>query len=107
MEREQPQAGQLYFWWLGQLGYAIRTERLRICIDPFLSDRATRRHAPILEAEMLEKTDYLFGTHLHDDHIDLPVWKTVAKHLPKVKFVVPRALKAQLCEELGDRKSVV
>lgn len=97
IEAERPQQGECSFWWLGQLGYALRTARLQLFIDPFLSGRDTRQHAPILEAGMLRQTDYLFGTHMHDDHIDLPVWRLAAKEFPKLRFIVPRALKKEIC----------
>ena len=100
IEEERPHEGECCFWWLGQLGYALRTARLQLLIDPFLSERETRQFAPVLEADTLGQTDYLFGTHLHDDHIDLPVWRQAAKAFPRIKFVVPRALKGELCAEL-------
>lgn len=101
MEQERPAEGACCFWWLGQLGYALRTSQLQLYIDPFLSGRETRRFSPILELGHLRRADYLFGTHLHDDHIDLPVWRAVAKNVPGARFVLPRAVRREVCAAIG------
>lgn len=83
--------GTLAFWWLGQLGYAIKSKSALIMIDPFLSEHPGRRIPPLLRADDLSPADYILGTHDHTDHIDRAAWADAARLNPRVKFIVPEA----------------
>jgi L-ascorbate metabolism protein UlaG (beta-lactamase superfamily) len=91
----------LAFWWLGQLGLAVKLGKTVIYLDPFLSDYPGRRIPGLLQPEEIINADYIFGSHDHIDHIDREAWQKIADNSAKVKFVVPNALKHQLSEELG------
>jgi len=98
----RPGEGEIYFWWLGQLGYLIRLGKLTLMIDAFLdADRPERLQPAMLQPEDMRDIDYILGTHDHDDHIDRKAWRVIAKQLPKVKFIVPSPLVADLAEDLG------
>ena len=67
---------QAGLWWLGQAGYILRSSRVTVVIDPYLSDAAaagapefTRRFPPPLEPEELRADIYII-THDHLDHLD-------------------------------------
>ncbi len=80
------------FWWLGQLGYALKLDGKTIYIDPFLADHPSRTvPAPFLPEELTE-ADYILGTHYHTDHIHLETWKRIAAVNTNVKFILPDAL---------------
>ena len=93
--------GSIAFWWLGQLGLAVKLGKIVIYLDPFLSDYPGRRIPTLLQPEEIINADYIFGSHDHIDHIDRDAWQKIAANSAKVKFVVPKALKNQLSEELG------
>ncbi len=80
------------FWWLGQLGYAVKLDGKVIYIDPFLADHAKRSVPALVQPEELTDADYVVGTHYHTDHIHLETWKRIAAANSDVKFILPDAL---------------
>lgn len=62
--------------WLGQAGLYIKTERLKIIIDPYLSDSVfkinpkNKRRVPVNEDFLKIKPDVIICTHNHLDHTD-------------------------------------
>ena len=93
--------------WLGQAGFALRYENLRILVDPYLSDYLEQKYrgtdkpherlmaAPIQvqEAELL---DFVICTHQHSDHMDPEALPILASRFPAARFVVPRASQEHL-----------
>ncbi len=88
--------------WLGQAGFAIRSERCLILIDPYLSDSLAekykrrefphiRLHAPPIAPAELVNVDAVLCTHRHSDHMDPGTIPTIAARNPTCRFVVPRA----------------
>ena len=81
-------------WWLGQAGFAIKTDRGKVIyIDPYLSNAAERlvgfkrlSLSPI-KAEEVE-TDFVICTHEHPDHLDPDAIPIIAKS-SKVRFIGP------------------
>jgi L-ascorbate metabolism protein UlaG (beta-lactamase superfamily) len=99
---EEPPAGSVGLAWLGQAGFAIRSEGLRCLIDPYLSDfladkyRGTefphlRLMAPPVGPGDLRGVDWVFCTHRHSDHMDPGSLPELARNNPQCRFVVPRA----------------
>ncbi len=90
------------FWWLGQAGFAIKSNSVTIYIDPYLSDYCERvmkgtalAHERItaspLNPEDVNNADFVFCSHDHIDHLDpwgIPAISTASQ---KAKFVVPKA----------------
>jgi L-ascorbate 6-phosphate lactonase len=93
--------GSYAFWWLGQLGYAIKLGDAVIYIDAFLSPHKARQIEPLLSARDLVGADLILGTHDHMDHIDHPVWETLAKLDPNAVFVAPAPFAEELQDGLG------
>lgn len=93
--------GSMAFWWLGQLGYAVKLGEVVIYLDPYLSENPNRNVAPLLRPEEITNADFIFGSHDHTDHIDRKVWHQLSLSSPKAKFVVPKLLIKNLSEELS------
>lgn len=90
----------LAFWWLGQIGYALKLGDLIIYLDPFLSQHPDRKVPSLLKPEEVTNADYIIGSHDHLDHIDREVWHSLSLSSPKAKFVVPKLLVPLLSKEL-------
>jgi L-ascorbate metabolism protein UlaG (beta-lactamase superfamily) len=96
----QPAGIELY--WLGQAGFLVQTPRVRFLIDAYLSDRLAEKYQghifshvrlvepPITIAE-IPALDFVFCTHHHGDHLDIPTILEVAHKFPDTRFIVPAA----------------
>nr|WP_288825446.1 MBL fold metallo-hydrolase [uncultured Clostridium sp.] len=100
MNETVPEKGQAAFWWLGQLGYALKLGDVTFYIDAFLSERPDRRIAPLFDPGEITNADYIIGTHDHSDHIDRNVWHQLSLSSPKAAFLVPEKLIPSLSTEL-------
>jgi L-ascorbate 6-phosphate lactonase len=103
--------GSLRIWWIGQEGFVVKSPRLILYIDPYLSDYAERitrgqpnEHVliapPPLKPEDVDHADWVFCTHDHADHIDPDGIPVIAKRSPQARFVVPRCALATV-QRLG------
>lgn len=97
----RPAAGRALLWWLGQHSFVVRLGSATIYIDPYLTDNPKRRVRPLLAPELVTDADLIIGTHDHSDHIDRPIWPTLAKASPQARFVVPEILRAGLMTDLA------
>ena len=94
----QPSGIELY--WLGQAGFLVRSPSASFLIDAYLSDRLAEKYRghifphirqvepPITVAE-IPAIDFVFCTHHHGDHLDIPTIIEVAHKFPGARFVVP------------------
>jgi L-ascorbate 6-phosphate lactonase len=98
IESFKPQSGQLGVWWLGQLGFVIKSIDGTISVDAFISQHAGRQVNPLLSPEHFNKVDLVLGTHDHSDHIDRPAWKMIALLSSHPKFVVPELVKSRIAK---------
>ncbi|MDR0884873.1 MAG: MBL fold metallo-hydrolase [Clostridiales Family XIII bacterium] len=101
IENYQPKVGACAFWWLGQLGYIVKTKQATMCFDPFLSPWDGRTVDSFVAPEELTGMDYIFGSHDHIDHIDHGAWPKIAKASPNARFVVPKKFVRDLSHELA------
>jgi L-ascorbate metabolism protein UlaG (beta-lactamase superfamily) len=101
IETYRPAAGDLAYWWLGQLGFIIKTTSVTLAIDPFLSPNSARRIPPLLLPEELSGMDYVLGTHDHGDHIDYEIWRRLAQVSARTRFVIPAMFMDALPQKLG------
>lgn len=88
--------------WLGQAGFALRWRKLRLVIDPYLSNHLEKKYrgtdrphdrlmpAPITPEE-LPALDYVICTHRHSDHMDPETLPLLAFMHSACRFVLPRA----------------
>jgi L-ascorbate metabolism protein UlaG (beta-lactamase superfamily) len=90
----------LYLWWLGQAGFLLEGESIRVLIDPYLSDslgikyRGTalphqRMRPPPIAPEELRDIDVVLASHGHGDHMDPMTLGPLAAANPRCLFVVP------------------
>jgi len=96
-----PKAGEAAFWWLGQLGYIVKTATATLCFDAYLAPGKARTVEPLLTPGELTFADFVFGSHDHSDHIDHTAWPGVAAAAPRARFVVPAMFVAKLSGEFG------
>jgi L-ascorbate 6-phosphate lactonase len=76
--------------WLGQAGFLIEAEGLRILIDPFLSEYEARLYPPPPAEELAEDIDWLLVTHEHLDHLDTGFLRILVSRSPSARLVLPR-----------------
>ena len=87
--------GAVRMWWLGQAGFAFKTDHGKIIYaDPYLSDAVERLHgfkrlslAPIAAEDV--RADLVILTHEHTDHLDPDALPVIARNNPKCRFAGP------------------
>jgi L-ascorbate metabolism protein UlaG (beta-lactamase superfamily) len=100
--RDRSPTKSLAFAWLGQAGFAFRSEGRRWLIDPYLSDFLAEKYRgaefphvrmmpPPIAPEGLQGVEWVFCTHRHSDHMDPGSLPLLARHNPECRFFVPRA----------------
>jgi L-ascorbate metabolism protein UlaG (beta-lactamase superfamily) len=89
-------------WWLGQAGFILSCNGVRILVDPYLSDTLAVKYAgqelphrrmisPPIAPNKLRGVDWYLCTHAHSDHMDPGTLPAVAANNPGCRFLVPRA----------------
>jgi L-ascorbate metabolism protein UlaG (beta-lactamase superfamily) len=92
-------SGEPAVWWTGHNGWLIKADGVLIGTDLVL-DAADRYHqSPITAREVAAELDISFATHVHGDHFNGPVSKTLVEHSDCV-FVLPRSC-LKKAEEFG------
>lgn len=92
---------EIAFWWLGQIGYAIKLGEKVMYIDAYLFNHPKRNIPPLLLDSEVTNADFIIGTHDHSDHIDRANWPGMAKASPDAKFLVSNPNKEKVSSELG------
>lgn len=99
----RPADGSLDVWWLGQSGYLLKSPRLTVLLDPYLSEHLTAKYAgtrkehiritesPLRGAEVAG-ADYVFASHKHSDHLDPGTLPDLLAASPRAKLVLPASL---------------
>jgi Predicted Zn-dependent hydrolases of the beta-lactamase fold len=93
-------AKELELYWLGQSGFLFRTSKLVWAIDPYLSNSLAtkyrdhlfsheRMEPPPIAIHELPQLDYVFCTHIHGDHLDVPTLESIGENQPKTRFILP------------------
>lgn len=98
--------------WLGQAGFLVQAGGRRILIDPYLSDTLAAKYrgtatpherlmpAPI-DVDTLGRVDLVLVTHHHTDHMDPGTLGPLARRHASLRFVVPRASRAEAVRRAG------
>lgn len=86
--------------WLGQAGFMLRVDGLRVLIDPFLSEFEARLFPPPEPGPFADDVDVLLVTHEHLDHLDIGFLPHLAQRSPGVRVILPTPLVGQI-EALG------
>jgi len=97
----KPARGAAAFWWLGQLGYVVKTASVTLCFDAYLSPDRGRKVRPLFEPAEVTFADFIFGSHDHLDHIDRRSWPGIAIASPNARFVAPEKFVGSLSADLN------
>lgn len=111
IESYQHDENNFHLWWLGQSGYLLLWKGKRILIDPYLSDSLTKKYAStnkphirmserVVDPNLLENISIVSSSHNHTDHLDGETLITVIKNNPGIKFIIPEANRAFVCERV-------
>jgi L-ascorbate 6-phosphate lactonase len=68
--QENPPAGAVALWWLGQASFVLRAAGVTIYIDPHLAVSASRLSPPPFAPAAATNADLVLLTHNHSDHAD-------------------------------------
>jgi L-ascorbate metabolism protein UlaG (beta-lactamase superfamily) len=101
----------MHIWWLGQSGFLVSYKGERLLFDPYLSDSLTIKYALTdkphtrLSEQAIEpawlKVDIVTSSHNHTDHLDADTLLTLFKNNPLLKFIIPEANRAFVCNRLN------
>ena len=86
---------QLDIWWLGQSGYLISWNGVRILLDPYLSDSLSHKYQAtdkphvrmselVVRPELLTNISLITSSHAHTDHLDPGTLATLLKNNPRL-----------------------
>jgi L-ascorbate metabolism protein UlaG (beta-lactamase superfamily) len=103
--RNEPASIELY--WLGQAGFLVRSPGLSFVIDAYLSDQLAEKYrggvfsharlmAPPITVAELPSLDFVFCTHHHGDHLDLPTIREIGRKFSRTRFIVPAASEPEI-----------
>lgn len=114
IEAISPLAGEneLNLWWLGQSGFLIAWNDIKILLDPYLSDSLTRKYAHtdkphvritecVIDPHQLPKMDLVTSSHNHTDHLDAETLLPVLSASGDCAFLIPEANRKFVSERLG------
>jgi len=101
IENYAPKKGEAAFWWIGQLGYIVKTQSVTLSFDAYLAPSKSRTVAPLFAPDEMTFADFIFGSHDHSDHIDHTAWPSIATAAPGARFVVPIKFAGALSKEFG------
>jgi len=94
-------------YWLGQAGFLVRSPGLNFLVDAYLSDQLAEKYqghifsharmmAPPITVPELPSLDFVFCTHHHGDHLDVPIIREIGRKFPDVRFIVPAASESEV-----------
>lgn len=92
----------VHLWWLGQAGFLVAWNGVRVVIDPYLSDSLTRKYAQtatphvrmterVVAPEELRFVDGVLATHHHSDHLDPETLAPLMAAATGATLIVPAA----------------
>ena len=106
MTAHEPRASRNTLTWLGQAGFVLELDGLRVLIDPFTSDHETRLVSAPDEESLATGVDWLLVTHEHLDHFVVGFVRALDRHSPGAGLVVPSPL-VEEAERIAPRLGVV
>jgi L-ascorbate metabolism protein UlaG (beta-lactamase superfamily) len=108
----------LHLSWLGQAGFLIESDTIRVVIDPYLSDSLSVKYAwkkfphtrmqPIpFEPSTLRNVSLVLCTHGHSDHMDPGTLPVIAEASPDCMFICPSSEKGKAAERGVPRGRII
>jgi L-ascorbate metabolism protein UlaG (beta-lactamase superfamily) len=104
---EQPPAGAIALWWLGQASFALTGAGIVIYIDPYLAVSDRRLSPPPFAPEAVTNADLVLLTHDHGDHVDPRSLPGIAAASPQARFVTPRPILDRVAAFVGGRERLI
>lgn len=109
VESYQHDENNFHLWWLGQSGYLLLWKGKRVLLDPYLSDSLTKKYAStnkphirmserVIDPSLLKNISIVTSSHNHTDHLDGETLIPLIKNNPNIKFIIPEANRAFVCE---------
>jgi L-ascorbate 6-phosphate lactonase len=89
---DQPPAGAIALWWLGQASFVLKGAGIVIYIDPYLAASSHRLSPPPFGPDAVTNADLVLLTHDHGDHVDPRSLPGIAAASPRARFVAPRPI---------------
>ena len=101
-----------HLWWLGQSGYLLLYNGMQVLLDPYLSDSLTKKYAEtnkqhirmserVINPSLLKEISIVTSSHNHTDHLDGETLKPVLANNPAIKFIIPEANRAFVCDRVA------
>lgn len=98
-------------WWLGQSSFFIQFQGKHLLFDPYLSNSLSKKYAQtdkphtriseiVVEPSLLNMIDIVTSSHNHTDHLDAETLLPIFKKNPAIKFIIPEANRAFVCDRL-------
>ena len=107
ISQENPPAGAVALWWLGQASFVLRAAGVTIYIDPYLAVSASRLSPPPFAPAAATNADLVLLTHNHSDHVDPKTLPDLAAASPTARFIAPRPIRRVVGDLVGDSNRVV
>jgi len=106
--------GRLRLWWLGQSGFLLQCDGIRLLIDPYLSDSLATKYAGTstphermterpVEPSQLSNIHCVCVTHHHTDHADPWTLDPLLQNNPWAALILPAASQAYITGRLATR----
>ena len=99
--------------WLGQAGLLFETEKVKIMIDPYLSDSVKKinpknyRRVPVMESLFDIKPDIMIFTHNHLDHYDPETVKRFITEETDITVLAPTSVWGEVRKIGGNNNFVL
>lgn len=102
IESRNPSEHTIDIWWLGQSGYLIHWNGIRMLLDPYLSDSLSNKYHNtnkphirmselVVNPKALKNIDFITSSHAHTDHLDPGTLSSIFRNNPYVCFIIPEA----------------
>lgn len=108
---------QVGVWYLGQVGFLLKSAESYLAIDPYLSDYVDqnccefvnwkRNYTPPIKPKDISFVNYVVCTHSHYDHTDPITVFEIAKNNHNTKFIIPAAYANDVVEYGVDIKNII
>jgi L-ascorbate metabolism protein UlaG (beta-lactamase superfamily) len=103
IDNTQPSPGTVAIWWLGQSGYALKSDSALVYVDLYLSEHLTTKYAATdkphirmtaapLRGNAITNAGYVFASHKHSDHLDPGTLPDLFRASPGARLILPASL---------------
>lgn len=96
LERPVPE-GEIHITFVNHATFLVRTKEWSLLTDPHYSRRASpvsfagpkRVHRPGVAFDSIQNLKFVFISHNHYDHLDIPTLQSIKEKFPEAEFVLP------------------